>query len=114
MDGECDVQATTVPVPQAARRTATKVAKESEVVATPTPAATAPQTEEHPDQSDRLLASVDATTRRVFTLMPPDQAVTPDRLAAEGIDIGDVITALTLLEIVGLVNALPGGMYIRR
>ena len=69
---------------------------------------------EHPDQSERLLASVDATTRRVFELMPTDRAVTPDQLAAEGIDIGDVITALTLLEIVGLVNTLPGSMYIRR
>lgn len=68
----------------------------------------------HPDQSTRLLESVDATTRRVFSLMPADRAITPDALAAEGIDIGDVITALTLLEIVGLVNSLPGGMYARR
>ena len=67
-----------------------------------------------PDQSERLLASVDATTRRVFELMPTDKAVTADQLAAEGVEIGDVITALTLLEIVGLVNTLPGGMYIRR
>lgn len=68
----------------------------------------------HPDKSEQLLASVDATTRRVFEQMPTDRAVTADQLAAQGIDIGDVITALTLLEIVGLVQTLPGSMYIRK
>ena len=88
----------------------------------PKPNAAEPRREEpvakrdgdHPDQSERLLASVDATTQRVFSLMPTDRAVTPDYLAAEGVEIGDVITSLTLLEIVGLVSALPGGLYVRK
>lgn len=78
------------------------------------PAPTSEAADGHPDCSEELLASVDATTRRVFSLMPTDKAVTPDHLAAEGIDIGDVITSLTLLEIVGLISTLPGGMYVRR
>ena len=37
-----------------------------------------------------------------------------DMLVGEGADVSDVITALTFLELCGLVSSLPGGLYIRK
>ena len=44
----------------------------------------------------------------------PDEAFTPDTLTLKGIDIGDAIMSLTMLEIADLVTALPGGMYVKK
>jgi hypothetical protein len=46
--------------------------------------------------------------------MPLDRAVTADTLNAEGVDIGQIMTAFTMLEVSGLVQSLPGGMYMRK
>ena len=46
--------------------------------------------------------------------MPLDRAVTVDYLAKSGIPFGEVISALTVLEIKGLVTSLPGALYIRK
>ena len=37
-----------------------------------------------------------------------------DKIICEGLSAQDVITALTMLEIKGLVSSLPGGLYIRK
>lgn len=66
------------------------------------------------DNSSELLATLDATTRKVFEIMPIDKAVSPDSLSALGIGIGDAITSLTMLELCGLVSSLPGGLYVRK
>ena len=66
------------------------------------------------DDSAALLATLDEETRRVFEALPIDKAVSPDSLSALGIDIGAAITALTMLELCGLVSSLPGGLYVRR
>ncbi len=74
----------------------TNVRKDENVGAAPTKA---------PD-----LTGLDPTARRVYELM--DEGVcAPDVIASKGIDIGDVVTALTLLEIAGLATSLPGGMF---
>ncbi len=65
-------------------------------------------------EADEVLASMDDNCRRVFYAMPLADAVTADSIAVDGIDVGDVITAFTLLEINGLVESLPGGTYIRK
>ena len=77
---------------------------------------TAPQNgaEQKPDASAEVLSGLDEMTRSVFEQMPLDRAVTPDVFATAGIGIGEAITALTLLELNGLVSSLPGGMYIRK
>ena len=66
------------------------------------------------DNSEKTLEGLDENCRKVFSAMPLDKAVTPDGFEVEGISIADVITALTMLEISGLVQSLPGGMYIRK
>jgi hypothetical protein len=62
------------------------------------------------DGSAEILETLDETSKRVFELMPIDKAVAPDVLAAHGIDVGEAITALTMLEISGLITSLPGGL----
>ena len=66
------------------------------------------------DNSERIFSGLDDVTQRIFTLIPDGTSFTPDAVAAHGIDVGDVITALTVLEISGLVEALPGGLYIKK
>jgi DNA processing protein len=66
------------------------------------------------DQSAQMLSTLDEFTRRVFEALPIDKAVSPDALAAQGMDIGAAITSLTMLELYGLVSSLPGGLYVRK
>ena len=66
------------------------------------------------DSSRAALENLDEVTRRVFELMPIDRGVAPDEFTASGIGIAEAITALTMLEISGLVSSLPGGTYIRK
>lgn len=55
----------------------------------------------------------DEGSARVYARMPAGRAVTMDELAAAGFKISEVASALTLLEISGLVTALPGGQYLK-
>ena len=64
--------------------------------------------------SQEILVSLDDTSRKVLENMPIDRAVSPDAIAATGIDTGDVLTALTMLELGGFVSSLPGGLYLRK
>ncbi len=78
-----------------------------------------PQTTEAPsaktcEPSQELLVSLDDTSRKVLEAMPLDRAVSPDAIAATGMDMGDVMTALTMLELGGFVSSLPGGLYARK
>ncbi len=66
------------------------------------------------DDSKGMLDSLDEFTRSVFETMPIDKAISPDSLAAHGLEIGAAVTALTMLELYGLVSSLPGGLYIRK
>lgn len=60
------------------------------------------------------LESLDEVSKKVLFAMSHDRGITPDAIDIEGVDIGQIITALTLLEINGFVDSLPGGMYIRK
>lgn len=66
------------------------------------------------DESEKILASLSERDRRVFCEMPLDRAISIDRLGSLGLSIGDIMTALTILEIRGLVISLPGGMYLKK
>ena len=61
-----------------------------------------------------MLAGLDENSKRVFSQMPLDSAICPDFLVEEGYSASDVVTALTMLELCGLVTSLPGGLYIRK
>lgn len=49
----------------------------------------------------------------VLEAIPDDSAVTVDKLSTIGHPYGEIIAALTMLEIMGLVKKLPGALYIR-
>lgn len=66
------------------------------------------------DRSGQILESLSETQRAVFLAMPLDHAVPVDVLTREGFSMGDVLAAMTILEIKGLVTSLPGGLYARR
>ena len=56
---------------------------------------------------------LDDKTAAVFEAIPCKSPVSVDRIVCEGLSTSDIITALTMLEIMGLVTSLPGGMYVR-
>ena len=57
---------------------------------------------------------LDAKTAAVFEAIPCKSPVSVDRIICDGLSTADIITALTMLEIMGLVSSLPGGVYIRK
>lgn len=76
-----------------------------------------PQTEEKrdtPDNSAAVLSTLDPMSARVFEFMPIDRAISLDEFTSAGMNAAEVITALTMLEINGLVSSLPGGNYVRK
>lgn len=66
------------------------------------------------DESRAALESLSEKQRKIFEEMPLDQAITVDYLTKTGYKLGEVISALTMLEIKGLVSSLPGALYIRK
>ena len=50
----------------------------------------------------------------VFSEIPLDRAISMDALCSLGYTVGDVMSALTLLEVKGLVMSLPGSLYVRK
>jgi len=63
------------------------------------------------DGSNEAYKTLSPELRAVYDRIPSDTAVSIDRLTGDGLGVGDVISALTLLEIEGLVTSLPGGLY---
>ena len=57
---------------------------------------------------------LDEKTAAVFDAIPCKSPVSVDRIICDGLSTSDIITALTMLEIMGLVSSLPGGLYIRK
>ena len=72
------------------------------------------KSEEKSSVSEDMLAGLDESARKIFSSMPHDVPVSPDSLVEEGFDAPDVVTALTMLELCGLVSSLPGGLYVRK
>ncbi len=66
------------------------------------------------DSSAEFLAGLDENTKKVFASMPLSRAVDIDTLKGCGVPVSDIITALTMLEVGGLVSSLPGGVFIRK
>ena len=60
---------------------------------------------------DEVLSSLTPVQLAVLEAIPDDRAVTVDSLGGTGYSFGDIIAALTMLEILGLVQKLPGALY---
>ena len=105
IDASVAPSAPTAPTraPSPVRKTKTPVKEEQQ---TPTPAVTA-------DRSAELLATMGEREKRVFEAIPMDNPIAIDRLLSTGYGMGELLTALSLLEIKGLIQTLPGGLYCR-
>ena len=57
---------------------------------------------------------LDEKTAKVFDAIDCKKPMSVDAIVCDGLSAQDVITALTMLEIMGLVSSLPGGLYIRK
>lgn len=60
-----------------------------------------------------ILGTLDACSARVYSCMPEEESATIDEIIRYGFKVHEVASALTMLEISGLVTALPGGQYIK-
>ncbi len=66
------------------------------------------------DESRAALESLSEKHRKIFDELPLDRAISVDYLTKTGFKLGEVISALTVLEIKGLISSLPGGLYTRK
>ncbi|MBE6662737.1 MAG: DNA-protecting protein DprA [Ruminococcaceae bacterium] len=67
-----------------------------------------------PDRSKEALGSLPADCQEVFEAMPIGRPISADELCRAGFDISQLMIAFTMLEMNGLITALPGGLYCRR
>ena len=74
----------------------------------------AEKTEAASESISPIVEGLDTLTRSIYESIPIDRAISPDALIREGLSTSDIITALTLMEIYGLISSLPGGLYIRK
>ena len=69
-------------------------------------------TERMPKQTpDEVVSSLTPIQLAILQAIPDDRAVTVDSLSGLGYPFGDLIAALTMLEILGLIQKLPGALY---
>ena len=68
----------------------------------------------HGDASRAALQSLTDTQRRIFEVLPLDHAVAIDYFTREGYTVGEVMAAMTVLEIKGLTVTLPGALFSRK
>ncbi len=109
------VLAETAPVTEQAQKEPASISKKQTVSRTPKKEPDPePIQEASRSSSPELLATLTAAERSVWEHMPPDRPISPDGIAADGLGIGELITALTMLEMKGLAESVPGGMYRRK
>ena len=60
---------------------------------------------------DAVLSSLTPIQLAVLQAIPDDRAITADVLQSLEFPWGEVIAALTMLEILGLIQKLPGALY---
>ena len=66
------------------------------------------------DDSAKALEAFSPKQRDMFAQIPLDKAISADWLVRCGYPAHEVMTALTMFEIKGLVQSLPGGLYVRK
>ena len=98
------------PQPQRSIPRVEKTPPEKPSVAEPTPRSTPAEG----DRSAELLRTLSESQRKIFELFPFDRSVSIDRFVAEGFGYGEILAAMTILEVKGLIVSLPGGLYTRK
>ena len=73
-----------------------------------------PVTPKHLDDSAEVLAQFAPKQREMFAQIPLDKAISADWLVRCGYPTHEVMMALTMFEIKGLLSSLPGGLYTRK
>ena len=73
-----------------------------------------PAVQERQDDSAKVLAAFSQRQRDMFAQIPLDKAISADWLVRCGYPTHEVMTALTMFEIKGLLQSLPGGLYTRK
>ena len=73
-----------------------------------------PSPEPHVDNSAEVLAQFSQKQRDMFAHIPLDKAISADWLVRCGYPAHEVMMALTMFEIKGLISSLPGGLYTRK
>ena len=109
---QSDISQATAPVPS---QNSTAPRKPSPVRKSKTPVKEqeSPTSALSADRSAELLATMGERERCVFEAIPMDTPIAIDRLQSTGYGTGDLLAALSLLEIKGLIQTLPGGLYCR-
>lgn len=96
----------TVPTSRRGRSKETAQARVTrETPSSPTPPPKKAQT------PDEVLSSLTPIQLAILQAIPDNRAVTADSLNNLGYPYGDTVAALTMLEILGLVEKLPGALY---
>ena len=73
-----------------------------------------PKLQPRQDDSVQALAAFSFKQREMFAQIPLDKAISADWLVRLGYPTHEVMTALTMFEIKGLISSLPGGLYTRK
>ena len=69
----------------------------------------------HNDKSSDIYNSLNEKHRAVFDAIPMGEYITADGIAKlTGYKMSDILTAVTMLELKGLIDIHPGGQYGRR
>lgn len=63
--------------------------------------------------SDAALEWVGAQQTELLSHMPKGKPISPDELSKKGYAMADILSAMTILEVAGLVEILPGGLFKR-
>ncbi len=67
--------------------------------------------EERSPSADAVLSSLSEVQTAILKAIPDDESVAADTLCNLGYPYGEIIAALTMLEIMGLLQKLPGSLY---
>lgn len=71
------------------------------------------ETEVSPSAETEIPAFIGKIQADVLKLMPIGKKITADDIAKQGIDVAAILSAMTMLEVGGLVRSHPGGLYER-
>ncbi len=73
----------------------------------------APRIKRSPENTEKKLAALSDRQREILAVFPDDRAISADELAARGYSGAETMGSLALLEMLGIISSLPGGLYIK-
>lgn len=73
----------------------------------------APRIKRSPENTEKKLAALSDKQREILAAFPDDRAISADELASVGYSGAETMGSLALLEMLGIISSLPGGLYIK-